>query len=959
MEYRLMVDEYDVFLSYSRSDSSAAHNLLSQLEKKGLRVFRDTDSLRRGELWLEHLQKAVNACASFVLLVGRDGVRRWVGAEAQVALCRHFDPHDDALRLPIFPVLLEEASIDTLPVFLRLFQISRWDGCELLCEDLTQQISSRRSLANDSPVEGCPFVGLNAYRPDQAQLFFGRHKETLDALACFSTRGNSVAVRWLEINGSSGCGKSSIMNAGLLPLIGQGWLWPRTGFENWHQIGPMMPGERPVEMLAEHLARSFSADMGDISKRLNPKRSEDFDDRALTYLLRAWKSNDTHAFLLSIDQFEELFSFSDTRERGRFECLLATALQDVDCPLFVISTVRSDFLERFDELPHLTKTRNQVGKSWTLPLMSSEGLLDAIESPARLASLDVSEVKAAMLAEAEGEPGGLALVENALEWLWQHRANNNLSGDLFVDQGGLAGILSRNADDLLPTKESQRDRALELLFNLTKVDPDGRRHVRQRIPLTKAIQLAGGGKEGEDLVYRLAGMQVRNHGQASGSLRLITITEERPASQPRARWVNLIHDTLIRSRQRKHEMRPFWPTLWDYIGKNTSRAIARDRVRLLTVLIEEAASTWETSKRASDAEWNEDQFQDVIREIKRSGVSMDEVLESETSRAFFGPIDQREIERLLAISEVDFEKPKNSRYGNRWHLPLQHQDRARLGDRLALLGDQRSGVGLREDGLPDIAWRKIAGGTVTIVPGGDGSGRHMGDEDFVTQDTGVFFMAAYPITVRQFRAFVEDCHRDSSWQLPPSFQTSFIEGMPTEHEGRFENCPADSVSWYDAMAFCHWLSARLSESLGSPIEVRLPDEFEWQAAATGGESARIYPWGSDWDPKVEQSRANTSESRLKRSTAVGMYPHGSARMGVFDLAGNVWEWCLNDYDHPEDCSFAEHEHQFRVLRGGAWSGSWLDARCSYRYRRNPSYRNGRVGFRVMCSSHSIDSASDC
>ena len=69
-------------------------------------------------------------------------------------------------------------------------------------------------------------------------------------------------MRWLEINGNSGSGKSSLMNAGLLPLVDQGWLWPRTGFGNWRRIGPMMPGEHPVAMLAEFLARGFGAEDG-------------------------------------------------------------------------------------------------------------------------------------------------------------------------------------------------------------------------------------------------------------------------------------------------------------------------------------------------------------------------------------------------------------------------------------------------------------------------------------------------------------------------------------------------------------------------------------------------------------------------------------------------------------------------------------------------------------------------
>jgi hypothetical protein len=87
-------DHYDIFLSYSHNDLDAATSLRGQLERCGLTVFWDKASLREGELWLNRLQELVDACGSFVVLVGRDGVKRWIGAETQVALSRYFGPHD-------------------------------------------------------------------------------------------------------------------------------------------------------------------------------------------------------------------------------------------------------------------------------------------------------------------------------------------------------------------------------------------------------------------------------------------------------------------------------------------------------------------------------------------------------------------------------------------------------------------------------------------------------------------------------------------------------------------------------------------------------------------------------------------------------------------------------------------------------------------------------------------------
>jgi hypothetical protein len=257
-----VTDHSDVFLSYSRDDREAAINLRGQFQQYGLSVFKDDASIHEGDLWLDRLQQAVDGCDAFVVLVGRDGVRRWIGAETQVALSRYFGPHDDAQRLPIFPILLREMRPETLPAFLRLFQVTTWNGSEPLPARLLEQIRERRVVADKTAAfEGCPFVGLAAFRIDQAQLFFGRQNETLNALACFDMRKGAPNVRWLEINGNSGSGKSSLMNAGLLPLIDQGWLWPRTGYAHCTRIGPMMPGEHPVKMLAQKLANAFEKEM--------------------------------------------------------------------------------------------------------------------------------------------------------------------------------------------------------------------------------------------------------------------------------------------------------------------------------------------------------------------------------------------------------------------------------------------------------------------------------------------------------------------------------------------------------------------------------------------------------------------------------------------------------------------------------------------------------------------------
>lgn len=208
-----------------------------------------------------------------------------------------------------------------------------------------------------------------------------------------------------------------------------------------------------------------------------------------------------------------------------------------------------------------------------------------------------------------------------------------------------------------------------------------------------------------------------------------------------------------------------------------------------------------------------------------------------------------------------------------------------------------------------------------------------------------FRIARYPITVAQYRAFLDaaDGWRDPDWWEDDLFRDPDGESYDF---GRFGNHPAVNVSWFDAMAFCRWLSRRLG------VAVRLPDEWQWQQAATGGDDSNVFPWGADWDLKREPYRANTFESLLRQATAVGMYPAGASRQGVLDMAGTVWEWCLNKFDQPKVTLSRADDFDSRVLRGGSWY-HYKDGACSNdRHGHPPYHRFYSIGFRVACSSPS-------
>ena len=159
---------------------------------------------------------------------------------------------------------------------------------------------------------------------------------------------------------------------------------------------------------------------------------------------------------------------------------------------------------------------------------------------------------------------------------------------------------------------------------------------------------------------------------------------------------------------------------------------------------------------------------------------------------------------------------------------------------------------------------------------------------------------------------------------------------PGPQTGR-PNQPAINVTWIEALAYCRWLGSRLG------CEIRLPTEWQWEQAASGGDRANDYPWG-----KWQDLLANTRESELGRVTAVGLYLQGASAQGLMDLAGNVWEWCLNKFDSPKDNAIEGNVR--RVVRGGSWYDLRDYARCAYRLAHVPDLRNLNLGFRVVCVS---------
>lgn len=293
-------------------------------------------------------------------------------------------------------------------------------------------------------------------------------------------------------------------------------------------------------------------------------------------------------------------------------------------------------------------------------------------------------------------------------------------------------------------------------------------------------------------------------------------------------------------------------------------------------------------------------------------------------------------------------------------------ERANAGNTLAQLGDPRfDPEHWQLPAEPMLGFVEIPEGKFLMGSDPDNDPDSRGDEQPRHElHLPAFYIARYPVTVAQFRSFVED----SGYQ--PSDKDS-LTGIG--------NHPVTWVNWNDSLEYCRWLQARLSavsrqrlaDSNLNPTErafwlglssenlhVSLPSEAEWEKAARGTDG-RIYPW---WDNYVS-GNANTAETGLGSTSPVGCFPGGASPYGVLDLSGNVWEWTRSlwgsKWDKPkfkypysaddgrEDLGASKDTQ--RVLRGGSFYYLRGNARCASRYRDNPLNRLSFIGFRIVVS----------
>ena len=342
-----------------------------------------------------------------------------------------------------------------------------------------------------------PFPGLRPFQLEESHLFFGREEQTGQLL---ERLGNT---RFLAVVGASGSGKSSLVRAGLLPQL-YGGTMVKTSV-NW-EISIMRPGGDPTTNLARSLVESdiFEDDSEDQVQLLRTMLS-----RSGLGLLEAYRRSDIEPgtnLLILVDQFEEIFRFRQSGSKASEEAadfieLILEASWQEELPIYVILTMRSDFLGDCAEFKSLAEAVNEG--EYLIPRLNRRQRALAIEGPAKVGGGAMSpRLVQQLLNDIGDDPDQLPILQHSLMRTWEYWEQHNEAKDKPLDVehyraiGTMKEALSRHADEAHNQLPDDHHRKIcERMFkSITERGNDGR-GIRRPLPFSDLVEIVGGDEQ--------------------------------------------------------------------------------------------------------------------------------------------------------------------------------------------------------------------------------------------------------------------------------------------------------------------------------------------------------------------------------------------------------------------------------------------------------------------------------
>jgi tetratricopeptide (TPR) repeat protein/energy-coupling factor transporter ATP-binding protein EcfA2 len=428
-----------------------------------------------------------------------------------------------------------------------------------------------QSGLQESALPANPFVGLRPFESQESVLFFGRDKQTVALLQQLHR------TRFLAVVGSSGCGKSSLIRAGLIPKLKAGFLVKRR--ERWTVL-TLKPGDSPLRNLATVVLGAGAEEPTEESLGAFVKKMRVEGAEAIVDLIAAQLNVAGANLLLLIDQFEEIFRFvlsaapgqrqeatadeaaaqAASRERrsdeaARFVSIIMELSQQRALPVYVVLTMRSDFISDYDIFNGLPEAVN--GNLYLVPRLDRQQYEDAVKGPIKLYGRDSTpRLLKRVVNDLGGETDQLPVMQHALMRTWENWLKRGDGGPLDLPQyeaaGTIKNALSWDADTALKELNEGEPEIAERLFQaLVETDMHGRR-VRRPVRLSVIQQITGATPE--------VILGVIEHFRRDGRC-FLTLSSERVEGDP---LIDISHESFIRQ----------WDKLREWVGaENESREI--------------------------------------------------------------------------------------------------------------------------------------------------------------------------------------------------------------------------------------------------------------------------------------------------------------------------------------------------------------------------------------------------
>jgi tetratricopeptide (TPR) repeat protein len=482
-----------VFISHSSLDQKAADDIKAVLAGLGFdRVFLDFDKVTgigAGENWEKRLYEELARCHAVVLILTPNWLAsKWCFAELQQAR---------ALGKVILPIIFSPIGDSYVLPDIQAVDLIDWkqEGLARLegrLNAITNELARGFRLEPGRP----PYPGIHAFEAEDAAIYFGRDDETRAVIEKLDARRTQGGARLLLVIGASGAGKSSLLKAGILPQLAR-------RRSHWLLLPVVRPEKAPLEAFAKALAQHLGHenDWRALCDDLGGPNAAGRMDR-IVQDLRVGEGR-TATILLSIDQFEELFTIADTTERTSLLTLLVAILDPArGLPLMMIATGRADVLQGLLETSALAPLMDTTS---LLP-MPLERVPQLVEGPAAVASLIVDKGLPERIKRDVENPEALPLLAYTLHLLYDRSPDKRLTHDAYhaLGDGNLNPVQNAvrlGADEaiarLKPTAQEMDALRDAFIPHLVRLRLDDKRHVRQ------PASLAALPREAERLIHAL------------------------------------------------------------------------------------------------------------------------------------------------------------------------------------------------------------------------------------------------------------------------------------------------------------------------------------------------------------------------------------------------------------------------------------------------------------------------